>query len=348
MKIESNQNNTTSIDDGLICEIDEAEQSFSLRKWFTVSLLLLVTIICGYFALPTTKTVAVSKSVEQVRDGYVTKNIEDIKVGDEVFAYDVTTGKVSKCKVTDTFERTSDHLRYLTVSDSKGTQTFETTDSHPFWVVTDKPDLSRAARDVVEDNGVILRHENIAVTEKGYYVEAKDLKVGDIFIGASGELSTLITTSRKDILNGIKVYNFTVENNHNYFVIANYEAYQNGANVVLVHNAKSSYKTENSVQASSLPVIRKGSKEWKDAVNAIRRDDKVNVRVSNVHDAKALLKEALGNMNRYKQYSEKIHKYSKGYEMHQQFKGNYEGRAITNDLKHIKWKNGNSKGHIFF
>jgi hypothetical protein len=237
MKFDQFQNKL-SIDDGLICEIDEAEQSFSLRKWFTVSLLLLVTIICGYFALPTTKTVAVSKSVEQVRDGYVTKNIEDIKVGDEVFAYDVTTGKVSKCKVTDTFERTSDHLRYLTVSDSKGAQTFETTDSHPFWVVTDKPDLSRAARDVVEDNGVILRHENIAVTEKGYYVEAKDLKVGDTFIGASGELSTLTTTSRKDFLNGIKVYNFTVADNHNYFVIANYEAYQNGANVVLVHNAK--------------------------------------------------------------------------------------------------------------
>jgi hypothetical protein len=233
--------NKTSIDDGLICEIDETEQSFSLRKWFTVSLLLLVTIICGYFALPTTKTVAVSKSVEQVRDGYVTKNIEDINVGDEVFAYDVTTGKVSKCKVTDTFERTSDHLCYLTVSDSKGTQTFETTDSHPFWVVTDKPDLSRAARDVVEDNGSILHHENIAVTENGYYVEAKNLKVGDIFIGASGELSTLKNTTRQEFPNGIKVYNFTVENNHNYFVIANLEAYENNISVVLVHNAYKKY-----------------------------------------------------------------------------------------------------------
>jgi hypothetical protein len=251
MKIDPPQNKSTSIDNVLISEIDEAEQSFSLRKWFAVSLLLLVTIICGYFALPTTKTVAVSKSVEQVRDGYVTKNIEDIKVGDEVFAYDVTTGKVSKCKVTDTFERTSDHLRYLTVNDSKGTQTFETTDSHPFWVVTDKPDLSRAARDVVEDNGSILHHENIAVTEKGYYVEAKDLKVGDTFIGASGELSTLKNTTRQDFPNGITVYNFIVENNHNYFVIANLEAYQNGVNVILVHNAGPLYTDNGKVIRNS-------------------------------------------------------------------------------------------------
>jgi hypothetical protein len=48
------------IDDGLICEIDETEQSFSLRKWILLPLLIIVTIICGYFALPTTKTVAVS------------------------------------------------------------------------------------------------------------------------------------------------------------------------------------------------------------------------------------------------------------------------------------------------
>jgi hypothetical protein len=124
MKINQIQNQM--LINGLILEIDEAEQSFSLRKWILLPLLIIVTIICGDFALPTTKMVAVSKSVEQVRDGYITKNIEDVKVGDEVFTYDVTTGKVSKCKVTDTFERTSDHLRYLTVSDSKGTQTFTT------------------------------------------------------------------------------------------------------------------------------------------------------------------------------------------------------------------------------
>ncbi|MDR1480155.1 MAG: HINT domain-containing protein, partial [Planctomycetaceae bacterium] len=137
-----------------------------------------------------------------------------------------------------TFERISDHLRYLTtVGKNNLTQTFETTDSHPFWVVTDKPDLSRVARETVEENGTILQHEDVTVAGNGYYVEAKDLKVGDIFLGANNELTTLAETQRKDFPEGITVYNFTVEGNHNYFVIANLEAFQNGASVVLVHNA---------------------------------------------------------------------------------------------------------------
>jgi hypothetical protein len=58
MKIYQSQNKSILITDGLICEIDEAEQSFSLRKWILLPLLIIVTIICGYFALPTIKTIA--------------------------------------------------------------------------------------------------------------------------------------------------------------------------------------------------------------------------------------------------------------------------------------------------
>jgi hypothetical protein len=234
MKTSQTQYNT-QIDEGLLCEIDETKRTFSLQKLVMVPLLIIATIICGYFALPTTRTVAITKSVEQVKEGYVTKNIEDIKIGDEVFACDVVTGEVAKRKVTKTFERTSDHLRYLVVCDSKGTQVFETTDSHPFWVVTDKPDLSRVAHETVEDNGAILHHENIAVTERGHYVEAKNLKAGDVFLGANGEFSILILTERVEFPEGITVYNFTVEDNHNYFVIA--QAAEYGQSCILVHNA---------------------------------------------------------------------------------------------------------------
>jgi hypothetical protein len=90
---------------------------------------------------------------------------------------------------------------------------------------------------VVDENGTILYHENIAVTAHGYYVEAKDLRVGDVFIGANGELTTLTETYREEFPNGITVYNFEVADSHNYFVIANVEAYENGVSVVLVHNA---------------------------------------------------------------------------------------------------------------
>ena len=54
----------------------------------------------------------------------------------------------------------------------------------------------------------------------GYWVEAKDLREGDVFLGANGELSTLVDVERIIFPDGIKVYNFTVDGNHNYFVIA--------------------------------------------------------------------------------------------------------------------------------
>jgi hypothetical protein len=88
-------------------------------------------------------------------------------------------------------------------------QVIATTDEHPFWVVSESG--SR-------------------------YVDAKDLQVGNIFIGANGELTTLTVTNRVGYPDGITVYNFTVADNHNYFVVASLEVYENGASVVLVHN----------------------------------------------------------------------------------------------------------------
>jgi hypothetical protein len=147
-----------------------------------------------------------------------------------------------KKKVTNTFVRTSNHINYLTIIDENGhEQILETTDSHPFWVVTDNPDLNRAAQEIVSEDGTILYHENIGVTEHGYWVEAKDLQVGDIFLGANGELSCLTDKNRVEFPEGITVYNFTVDGNHDYFVIANIEAYENGVSVILVHNANGSY-----------------------------------------------------------------------------------------------------------
>ena len=61
-----------------------------------------------------------------------------------------------------------------------------------FCVVTDEPDLSRTARSIVDENGVWLYHENINPTENGFWVEAKDLRVGDVVMGANGELSVLV------------------------------------------------------------------------------------------------------------------------------------------------------------
>ena len=167
---------------------------------------------------------------------YVTVNIEDIKVGDWVYSYDTLTGTVEQKEVTAVFGLESDHINYLTILDEQGReQIIETTDSHPFWVVTDNPDLSRAARSVVDENGVWLYHENVGPTEHGYWIEAKDLREGDVFLGANGELSTLVATERVVFPDGIKVYNFTVDGNHNYFVIAKCDEF--GQTCILVHNS---------------------------------------------------------------------------------------------------------------
>jgi predicted GIY-YIG superfamily endonuclease len=87
---------------------------------------------------------------------------------------------------------------------------------------------------ILAANGTILYHENIGVTEHGYWVEAKDLREGDVFLGANGELSILVSTERVEFPDGITVYNFTVDSNHNYFVIA--ETDELGQTCILVHN----------------------------------------------------------------------------------------------------------------
>ena len=130
------------------------------------------------------------------------------------------TGETELKEVTATFALESDHINYITIEDEHGnTQTLEVTDVHPFWVVTDDPDLERAAREFVDENGVILHHKNIAPTENGFWVEAKDLRVGDVFLGANGELTTVVAIERVDYPDGIMVYNFSVDGNHNYFQV---------------------------------------------------------------------------------------------------------------------------------
>ena len=167
---------------------------------------------------------------------YDTKSIEDIEVGDLVYSYNTITGEYEYSEVTSTMALTSKHVCYLTIEDEQGNeQTIETTDAHPFWVVSEDPDLTRSAGEYVNENGVWLYHENMAPTDNGYWVEAKDLRVGDVFLGADGKLSTLTNKTRVEQDGGIAVFNFTVEGNHNYFVLAKDFGY--GQSCVLVHNA---------------------------------------------------------------------------------------------------------------
>ena len=161
---------------------------------------------------------------------YVTVNIEDVKVGDLVYSYNTLTGEVEQREVTQTLAKTSDHINRLTIVDEFGVeQVIETTDVHPFWVVTDDPDLSRAARSFADG----FYHENVAPGLSGFWVEAKDLRIGDVFLGANGELSTLVATER--LSDKTSVFNITVTGNHNYFIRAKECEYEQ--TTILVHNA---------------------------------------------------------------------------------------------------------------
>ena len=90
--------------------------------------------------------------------------------------------------------------------------------------------------DPVTGEVVVIVHENTGGNATGGYVCAGDLLVGDVCIGPNGERLTVISTIREEFPNGIDVYNFEVAGTSCYYVIANGEAFYDGATPVLVHN----------------------------------------------------------------------------------------------------------------
>jgi hypothetical protein len=107
--------------------------------------------------------------------------IEDIKVGDKVWAFDEETGAIELKTVYNTVVKEIDHLIKLIV----GEDTIYTTDNHPFWVFDT-------------------------------WKKAGNLKVGDTLTLRNG--AHQILTYKERIDTSIIVYNFAVEDFHTYFV----------------------------------------------------------------------------------------------------------------------------------
>ncbi len=136
---------------------------------------------------------------------YVTSNIENLRVGDTVLAFNPDTGQAEPRRIVDAFDRTTYRLRVLEIHDLDGTsQTIRTTDEHPFWVV-DQQDFKPAG----------------------------ELEVGEELLGPRGEMQTLAATWAEEHPEGVTVYNFEVEGAHTYFVCAS----DLSETPVLVHNA---------------------------------------------------------------------------------------------------------------
>jgi hypothetical protein len=122
---------------------------------------------------------------------YLTQNIERLRPGDLLLCRDQfdADGPLVLQRIEEVFVRTTYHLQIVTSRSSNGQeQTIQTTNEHPIYV---------------EDKG---------------WVDSRELKVGDQVPEAGGEYAT-VTATRYELHNeGVRVYNFRVQEAHTYFV----------------------------------------------------------------------------------------------------------------------------------
>lgn len=125
---------------------------------------------------------------------HIYKYIENISVGDYVLSYNETNKQVSQQKVSEVFRKDVYQIVELVIED----ETIQTTYDHPFYSPVYK-----------------------------CWIGAGSLKEGDFVLSSDELLKTVKRKTVRNYENPVTVYNFTVENNHTYFV---------GENEVLVHN----------------------------------------------------------------------------------------------------------------
>lgn len=109
--------------------------------------------------------------------------IENIKVGDTVYSYNIEKDKLELNKVINTLNRTTQGIYEITA----GKETIHVTAEHPFYVV-----------------------------DKGW-IKAKDLQAGDN-LKSSDSKAVIKISSIKELSETVTVYNIEVDGNHNYFV----------------------------------------------------------------------------------------------------------------------------------
>ena len=110
--------------------------------------------------------------------------IEELELGDAVYAKDVETGEEGYKEVVRLFVSQKDTLVHITIGDVQ----IDTTTEHPFWV---------------DDKG---------------FVEAQELSVGDEVLTADGELKAITATTTEKLDSPVTVYNFEVKDWHTYYV----------------------------------------------------------------------------------------------------------------------------------
>ena len=111
--------------------------------------------------------------------------IEDVQVGDEVWAYNSETGETELKEVLNVWVKETDEILHVSTSDG---ETIDTTTNHPFYV-----------------------------EEKGW-VAAGDLKIGDVLVTAVGKKVEVTDLELEKLAEPILVYNLDVADFDTYFV----------------------------------------------------------------------------------------------------------------------------------
>ena len=153
------------------------------------------------------------------------KNIEDVKIGDEVLSYNVHSKQFEPNKVTNFFTQThnlkdGDITVKITYDDDTVTHN---TIANPFW----SKDKGFVAVDADRCNEI---HEWVKQTNHGK--DTEKLEIGDtLFVyNNDGKVNEVVVTDIEPILEpNIRTYDIEVEDNHTFF-----------ANGILTHNSSAS------------------------------------------------------------------------------------------------------------
>jgi hypothetical protein len=113
------------------------------------------------------------------------RNIEDIKKGDVVYAYDLRSKQVGRSEVLETVQNFTYHWADVQVGD----ETIHATRTHKFWVQSQKQ-----------------------------WVEAARLHAGMSVLLEDGKTETIEAVTVRDLAKPDKTYNFVVKDEHDYFV----------------------------------------------------------------------------------------------------------------------------------
>ncbi|MCM1350220.1 MAG: polymorphic toxin-type HINT domain-containing protein [Prevotella sp.] len=147
------------------------------------------------------------------------KPIEDIQVGDEVWAYDEETGEKALKKVVQLFRNTTKQWTQVEIETEEGIETITCTPGHKFYLPENKK-----KRDIGEQQ----EHESYyQLSEK--WVRAIDLKIKDKVLLKNGKYGIIKRVTLQKLETAEVTYNFEVEDYHTYYV---------GEEGTLVHNMK--------------------------------------------------------------------------------------------------------------